>query len=141
MLKNALTLFLFSIIVLVVFLPSYSKMQDLKSKNLEYKRQIEQLVKKNRQLLQEKKLLESDPVYLEKVAREKMGLVKDGEVIYKITTEDGNEPVVSPKAVQKSIPPPAISPLTPPPKETTPVATPAVKTKKKKTVASQSLSD
>ena len=141
MLKNALALFVFSIIVLIVFLPSYSKMQDLRFKNLEYKRQIEQLVKKNRQLLQEKKLLESDPVYLEKVAREKMGLVKDGEVIYKITTEDGNESAVSPKTVQKSIPSPAIIPPTQPPKETTSVATPAVKAPKKKTVASQSLSD
>ena len=84
MLKNALGLFIFSIVVLVVFLPSYTRMQDLKQKNSDYKKQIEQLTKKNAELKEEKRRLEQDPIYLEKVAREKMGLVKDGEVVYKI---------------------------------------------------------
>ena len=53
-------------------------------KNLEYKRQIEMLKKKNAQLLEENCLLEEDPEYLERVAREKMGLIKEGEVVYKI---------------------------------------------------------
>ena len=85
MIKNAVGLFILAIIVLIVFLPSYSKMQDLKQKNLEYKRQFEQLQQKSAELKQEKQLLENDPVYLEKVAREKMGIVREGEVVYKIT--------------------------------------------------------
>ena len=65
-------------------------MQDLKLKNFEYKRQIELLEVKNDQLKKEKFLLENDPVYLEKVAREKMGLVRQGEVVYKLTPVSGN---------------------------------------------------
>ena len=85
MIKSALGLFILTIIVLIIFLPSYTKMQDLKQKNLDYKRQIEQLQQKSAELREEKRLLETDPVYLEKVAREKMGLIREGEVVYKIT--------------------------------------------------------
>ena len=84
MIKNALGLFVFAIIVLLMFLPSYTKLQDLKQKNSEYRRQIEQLTKKNAELVEERHRLEDDPVYLEKVAREKMGLIREGEVMYKI---------------------------------------------------------
>ena len=63
-------------------------MQDLKAKNSNYERQIYDLKMKNRQLAAEKKLLDNDPVYLEKVAREKMGLIKEGEVIYRIVNEE-----------------------------------------------------
>jgi cell division protein FtsB len=59
-------------------------MQELKQKNIDYKAQIEELKHKNSQLVEEKSRLIHDPVYLEKVAREKMGLVKEGEVIYRI---------------------------------------------------------
>ncbi len=85
MIRSAVGLFILTIIVLIIFLPSYTKMQDLKQKNLDYKKQIEQLQQKSAELREEKRLLESDPVYLEKVAREKMGLIREGEVVYKIT--------------------------------------------------------
>jgi len=85
MLKNALFIFFLAIIILLCFLPSYSKMQDMEKKNWEYQREIEALKEKNAKLEEERKLLEEDPVYLEKVAREKMGLIKEGEVVYKIT--------------------------------------------------------
>ena len=63
-------------------------MQDLEAKNLEYQRKIQQLEKRQAALKEEKRLLEEDPVYLEKVAREKMGLIKEGEVIYRIQPEN-----------------------------------------------------
>ena len=85
MIKNAIGLFFLTIFVLIVFLPSYTKMQDLKQKNTDYRRQIEQLQQKSVELKEEKRRLEKDPVYLEKVAREKMGLIREGEVVYKIT--------------------------------------------------------
>lgn len=91
MVKSAIGLFILTIIVLIIFLPSYTKMQDLKQKNLDYKRQIEQLQQKATELREEKRLLENDPVYLEKVAREKMGLVREGEVVYKITPVSVNQ--------------------------------------------------
>ena len=84
MLKNALGLFGFTVLILAVFLPSYAKMQELKKKNRDYAAQIELLTKRNQQLEQEKVLLETDPAYLEKVGREKMGLIRRGEKVYKI---------------------------------------------------------
>ena len=93
MIKNALGLFFLTIIVLIIFLPSYTKMQDLKQKNLDYKRQLEQLQQKSAELKEEKRLLENDPVYLEKIAREKMGLIREGEVVYKITPVGMNKEI------------------------------------------------
>ena len=61
-------------------------MQDLRQRSSRYDRQIEILKKQRAELLDEKKLLESDPLYLEKVAREKMGLVKEGEIVYQLPT-------------------------------------------------------
>ena len=52
-------------------------MQDLEQKNLDYQKQMDLLKKQNAKLLEEKRLLEEDPYYLEKVGRDKMGLIKD----------------------------------------------------------------
>ncbi len=63
-------------------------MQDHRQKNSENERKIAILKEKNKKLEEEKKLLEEDPVYLERVAREKMGLVREGETIYRLTPEE-----------------------------------------------------
>lgn len=84
MLKNPFILFGLGVVLLLVFLPSYQEMQDLKQKNREYELLMQELVRENAKLTEEKYLLEEDPAYLEKVARDKMGLVKDGEMIYRI---------------------------------------------------------
>lgn len=84
MLKNALWLFLVAFAILIIFLPSYTKLQDLRTRNFEYESEIERLKADNARLYDEKQRLEHDPVYLEKVARERMGLAKEGEVLYKI---------------------------------------------------------
>ncbi len=88
MLKNALSLFVITVIILALFLPSYSKMQDLQQKNHEYAKRIGELEKQNGQLQEEKHLLETDPEYLEKVGREKMGLIRQGETVYKIVPQN-----------------------------------------------------
>lgn len=87
MLKNAIWLFVLTVVVLAVFLPSYAKMLDLKQKDLAYAQQIADLQKRNAQLQQEKHLLETDPAYLEKVGRAKMGLIREGETVYKAIPE------------------------------------------------------
>ena len=91
MLKNAFLLFGIAFLILVIFLPSFSKVQDIKQRDREYQSRIEDLEAENKRLKEEKRLLEEDPVYLEKVAREKMGLIKEGEVVYKITPVDATE--------------------------------------------------
>lgn len=84
MLKNALWLFVIAIAILLFFLPSFSIMQDHNQKNLEYERKIVTLQEKNQQLEEEKRRLIEDPVYLERVARERMGLVREGEKVYRL---------------------------------------------------------
>ena len=66
------------------FLPSYRKMQDLKQKNKDYAQRIIDLQKKNVNLEREMQRLETDPAYLEKVGREKMGLIRDSETVYRV---------------------------------------------------------
>ena len=63
-------------------------MQDLKERNADLRAQIEALKKKNEELATEKIMLDDDPVYLEKVAREKMGIAREGEVVYKLRPEE-----------------------------------------------------
>jgi len=85
MLKKSIWLFILICVILFIFLPSFTRWQDKRHQNLQYRQQIEQLKVKNRELAEEQRLLEEDPEYLEKVAREKMGLVREGEVIYRLT--------------------------------------------------------
>ena len=84
MLKNALWLFAAATIILLFFLPSFTMMQDHRQKNLEYGKKIAELQRRNEELKAEKQRLIEDPVYLERVARERMGLVREGEKVYKM---------------------------------------------------------
>lgn len=88
MIKNALSLFVVTVIIVIVFLPSYSKMQELKQKNLEFQQRIQALEAKNKKLEEERQFLKNNPEYLEKVAREKMGLIRQGETVYKIVPDN-----------------------------------------------------
>lgn len=84
MIKNAIVIFVVALLLFLIFIPSFSQMQDQKTRIANYEKQIEILKKRNAQLKEEKRLLEEDPVYLESVAREKLGIAREGEVIYKL---------------------------------------------------------
>ena len=84
MIKNALSLFIIVVVIAVIFLPSYFKMQELKQKNQEFHDRIEFLEARNKKLEDERQHLLNNPEYLEKFAREKMGLIRQGEMVYKI---------------------------------------------------------
>ena len=71
-------------LLLAIFIPGYSKLQKLKSLNQGLTKKLQKLKIENIQLIREAKKLTEDPLYLEKVAREKMGMSKKGEVIYKL---------------------------------------------------------
>ena len=87
MLRKAGWLFLFAFLVLLAFLPSYTKLQDLKQRNLDFEEKTVKLQQEVESLNQRLYRLENDPAYLEKVAREKMGVARKGEVIYKLSPE------------------------------------------------------
>ena len=71
-------------VLALIYLPVFSKYQELKRKELEITEEIARLGEIVRRLAREEKLMESDVNYLEKVARENLGRVRPGEVVYKI---------------------------------------------------------
>jgi len=87
-LKKPIYLLLIILILFFLFLPSYTRFCDLRRKSRELEEKIKELEKKNLALQEEKENLEKNPFYIEKVAREKIGVVKKGEVIYKIPEEE-----------------------------------------------------
>lgn len=90
--KKIVVLSVLGLILLgVIFIPGYLKIKRLARQNRELERQIKETKQANRRLEEEQEKLESDPVYLEKVAREKLGLAKEGEIIYKVLPPQQNQ--------------------------------------------------
>jgi len=73
-----------AIVLFVIFLPGYTKFMELRARNIELEKEIGRLEKENVALYKEKKRLNEDIDYMEKVARESMGLAKEGEIPIKI---------------------------------------------------------
>ncbi len=74
----------FFVSVVIFFIPSYSHIQDLKRKHLEFEEELFDLEAAKEAMEEERKLLSEDADYLEKVAREKMSVGRDDETIYRI---------------------------------------------------------
>jgi len=86
MLKN-LRLFIIIIILFLIFLPGFAKVQELKQKFRETEEKIRKVQIENA-LLQEKiAQMKNSQEYVEIVAREKMGVVKKGETVMKFVPE------------------------------------------------------
>jgi len=66
----------------LVFLPGYSRLQRLREENEQYLKRIEFLESRNVQLGEELVKMREDPEYVERKARQKLGIVKKGELIY-----------------------------------------------------------
>ena len=72
------------ILLSLIFIPGYSKIKHLARQNKELEWQIEEIKQANRRLKLEHQMLRNDPIYLEKVAREKLGVVREGEIVYQV---------------------------------------------------------
>ena len=70
-------------VLVIVFLPAFAKYQELNYKNRKIEERIALLGKENKRLEAEKILLETDIIYIEKKAREKLGVVRKGEIVLK----------------------------------------------------------
>ncbi len=70
-------------IAVVIFVPPFAKYQELCYKNKKLEERIENLKAENERLTEEKRLLETDINYIEKTAREKIGVVRKGEIVLK----------------------------------------------------------
>lgn len=74
-------------ILVLVFLPGFAKLQELKVKLADIEARIRRTQRDNA-LLEERIAQMDNKEYLEIVAREKMGVVKKGETVIKIIRED-----------------------------------------------------
>jgi len=59
----------------------------LESEKRAMQEKILQAQREQNQLLQQSKALDNDPKTIEKVAREKYGMIRDGETVYKVKKE------------------------------------------------------
>ncbi len=87
-LKKAVYLWGTALFLLVIFLPGYTKLQELKDKNRDLEVKIKQLNSENALLDQELKRIGSDPLYQERIAREKMGVVRKDEIPVRMVPEE-----------------------------------------------------
>ena len=75
---------LLAIVVLaIVFLPSLVRYQELNYKNKKLEERINFLGLENKRMEAEKFKLETDITYIERKAREKLGVVRKGEIVLK----------------------------------------------------------
>ena len=72
----------------VLFLPQILQIQQLRERRRELQKEITRLEQENSQLQQESKLLKDDSLYIERVARKKMGVAREGEVIYRFDDDN-----------------------------------------------------
>ena len=86
-LRKAFWLFGISVFLLVLFFPGYTKLQQLRDKNRELEIKLRKVNVDNALLAQELERIQNDPVYQERIAREKMGVVRKGEIPIKIVPD------------------------------------------------------
>jgi len=89
-LRKAFWLFGIAFFLLVLFLPGYTKLQELRDRYRDAETQIKRLNAENGQLKKELYRIENDQIYQEKIAREKLGVVRKGEIPVRIIPEEKN---------------------------------------------------
>ncbi len=63
------------------FINQQIRLQDMEKEQAVYKKQVQELKEEEESLIHEKNILD-DPTYIEKVARERLKMVKPNEIIY-----------------------------------------------------------
>ncbi len=88
--KKSLTVFIFAVlgVLFVVFItPKIIQIRSLQKRSENLEEENTRLKAQDAALESELRLLRDDPVYLEKVAREKFNKAKEGEIVYKVVRE------------------------------------------------------
>ncbi|MDD5505026.1 MAG: septum formation initiator family protein [Candidatus Omnitrophica bacterium] len=81
-------LYLLGIItIMLIFAPGCLRLLELRQKNKALLAHIEELKTENQYLDRRAHLLESDPFYIEKAARDKIGMGREGELRYRFVYE------------------------------------------------------
>ena len=74
--------------VAIIYLPGLSKYLKLKRKDSDLEREVNRLESEIARIQKEEHLLKTDLTRLEEVVREELGLVKPGEIVYKVVEEE-----------------------------------------------------
>ncbi|MFH1905430.1 MAG: septum formation initiator family protein [bacterium] len=89
--KNKLKKVLLSIIIILsavlaiyVFTPCIIEQRKLNKQIANLENEIERVRESNKKLAKEISALKNDSLYIEKLARKELGLIRSGEVIYKL---------------------------------------------------------
>ena len=75
------------VFIVVLFFPSYSKVQKLKAKDRALAEQVARLKIENERLYKENQMLKDDPVYIEEVAREKLKVARENEIVFRVIND------------------------------------------------------
>ncbi|MEA3328626.1 MAG: septum formation initiator family protein [Candidatus Omnitrophota bacterium] len=81
---KAVIVFLIISLLICMFTPGFCKLRMLLLRKFDLIKKISSFEMSNQRLKTEKKQLEEDPVYLEKLTRQKLRVGEPGEVIYRI---------------------------------------------------------
>ncbi len=77
-----------ALIIAIIYLPGLSKYLKLKRKDADMEREVKRLESEIARIQEEEHLLKTDLTRLEEVVREELGLVKPGEIVYKVVEEE-----------------------------------------------------
>jgi cell division protein FtsB len=86
-LKKPSTVIIFGLLIggfILLLAPRVMQVEQLKARSRTLAIDLQKLQKENQYLENELRLLRDDPVYLEKVAREKFNKAKEGEIVYRV---------------------------------------------------------
>lgn len=79
------------VFLIYFFLPTYLNLRKHKQHNEALDKMLVALEKENSNLKAEIYKLKNDPLYIEKIAREELGMMRPGEVIYRIVPQDNEK--------------------------------------------------
>ena len=82
-----LLLLVFTAFLGYLFWPNYSKLGQLDQQNQELERKITLLEQQNIELRKNINALRTDPVYLERIARDELSMSQEDEIIYKFKSD------------------------------------------------------
>lgn len=75
------------VLFIFLYLPGLSRYHELKTEKDRLEKELAEIELEIKGLQEEKTLLQNDLDYLEKVIRQELGLVKPGEMVYKVVPE------------------------------------------------------
>ena len=78
----------FAIVIAAMFFPAYSKIQELKQKDRDLSQKVKNLGAENKKLQEENTMLKNDPVYIEEVAREKLKVARENEIVFRVVDDN-----------------------------------------------------